>query len=266
MKDIPRSNKRFIDHVEEQDRKKGKKLLILLVIITFVIALVIVFWLAHVRKKNNNSFKEVNSEEYVSDNDNYLEMLPQYTGSPYSVINNNIPWFNLDRIDTSKSFEKYSELDDLGRCGAAYANLGRDLMPTENRGEIGMIKPSGWHTVKYPGIIDDLYLYNRCHLIAYSLSGENANELNLITGTRYFNISGMLPFENITRNYIEETNNHVLYRVTPVYDGKDLVARGVLMEGLSVEDSGSGIRFNVFVYNVQPGIIIDYLDGTSKAE
>ena len=169
-------------------------------------------------------------------------------------------------ITDSSSFESYSELDYLGRCGTAYANLSKELMPTEERGEIGSIKPSGWHTVKYPELIDDRYLYNRCHLIAFSLAGENANEKNLITGTRYMNIQGMLPFEREVLDYINETNNHVLYRVTPCFNEEELVARGVHMEAYSIEDQGMGISFNVFVYNVQPGILIDYSNGDSDVE
>ncbi len=161
------------------------------------------------------------------------------------------------------SFERYSPLDSLGRCGVAFACIGTDIMPTEKRGEIGMIKPSGWHTVKYDCIADK-YLYNRCHLIAYELSGENANTQNLITGTRYMNMSGMLPFENKVADYVEWSKNHVLYRVTPIFEGNNLVATGVLMEAYSVEDGGKGICFNVFCYNNQPHIQINYADGSSK--
>lgn len=190
--------------------------------------------------------------------------IPEYSGDIYYEINGNHPTFEIGSIDVNDEFEIYSELDDLGRCGVAYANLCKNLMPTEERGEIGNIKPSGWHTIKYPDKIEDLYLYNRCHLIAYSLSGENDNEKNLITGTRYFNVSGMLPFENKVRNYIEETENHVLYRVTPVFKDDNLLASGVQIEAYSIEDNGKGICFNVFIYNVQPGIIIDYSDGSSS--
>ena len=154
-------------------------------------------------------------------------------------------------------------MDELGRCGVAEACIGIDLMPTEDRGAIGQIKPSGWHTVKYD-IVDGKYLYNRCHLIGFQLTGENANEKNLITGTRYFNVEGMLPFENMVADYVKETENHVMYKVTPVYDGDNLVAKGVIMEAYSVEDKGEGISFNVFVHNVQPGIVIDYKTGESR--
>ncbi len=192
-----------------------------------------------------------------------LSQIPWYTGSPYTIINDNIPEFSEEDM-TTDAFETYSELDELGRCGVAYANIGKEIMPTEKRGKIGHIKPSGWHTVKYPDIIDDgLYLYNRCHLIGYQLSGENDNEKNLITGTRYLNVEGMLPFENQVDDYIEETGNHVLYRVTPLYDGNNLVCHGIQMEAKSVEDDGAGIEFNVFCYNNQPGITIDYSTGES---
>lgn len=177
-------------------------------------------------------------------------------------VNDNIPQFAEDEI-TTESFESYSELDELGRCGTAVACIGRDLMPTEERGAIGQIKPSGWQLAKYD-IVDGKYLYNRCHLIGYQLTGENANEKNLFTGTRSMNVNGMLPFENTVADYIEETDNHVMYRVTPVYDGEDLLAKGVQMEAYSVEDKGSGISFNVFVFNSQPGIKINYKNGESR--
>lgn len=191
-----------------------------------------------------------------------LSQIPDYTGSPYTILNDNEPEFD-DGDFTTEVFENYSELDDLGRCGVAYANICQELMPTEKRGDIGMVKPSGWHTVKYPDIIKDRYLYNRCHLIGYQLAGENANVKNLITGTRYLNVEGMLPFENDVADYVKETGNHVLYRVTPVFDGDNLVASGVQMEAESVEDDGAGVKFCVYCYNVQPGIGIDYETGDS---
>lgn len=192
-----------------------------------------------------------------------LSEIPAYDGSaPYVAVNGNVPNFN-DADMVTESFEKYSELDNLGRCGAAYANVGTDLMPTEERGNIGSIKPTGWHTVKYDNV-DGNYLYNRCHLIGYQLTAENANEKNLITGTRYLNINGMLPFENMVADYVKETDNHVLYRVSPVFEGDNLIAAGVQMEAKSVEDDGEGILFNVFCYNVQPGIHIDYATGDSS--
>lgn len=190
-----------------------------------------------------------------------LDTLPEYSGDPYVVINDDIPYFSESEI-TTECFETYASLDELGRCGVAYANICKELMPTEKRGEIGHIRPTGWHTVKYD-CIADRYLYNRCHLIGFQLAGENDNEKNLITGTRYMNVEGMLPFENAIDDYVDATGNHVLYRVTPVYSGNDLVAQGVLMEAYSVEDMGEGIQFNVFCYNVQPGVRIDYDTGES---
>lgn len=184
-----------------------------------------------------------------------------YSGVPYAAIGDNVPDF-LPEDMTQQSFERYSKLDDLGRCGTAYANVGEDIMPKEERGNIGQVKPSGWQTVKYD-IVDGKYLYNRCHLIGYQLTGENANVENLITGTRYLNVEGMLPFENMVADYVKETHAHVLYRVTPVFEENELVARGVRMEGWSVEDQGEGICFDVFAYNVQPGIEIDYATGES---
>lgn len=194
----------------------------------------------------------------------YLDNLPPFSGEPYVAVNGNVPSFLPGELTTS-SYEVYSPLDDLGRCGVASACVGVDLMPTEEREAIGQVKPSGWQTVKYD-CVDGKYLYNRCHLIGFQLTGENANKQNLITGTRYMNVEGMLPFENMVADYIKETENHVLYRVSPVYDGDDLVARGVQMEALSVEDEGEGISFNVYVYNSQPGVEIDYATGVSWLE
>lgn len=193
-----------------------------------------------------------------------LEDLPAYDGQPTVILNENQPDFP-DRDKTSQSFERYSQLDYFGRCGAAYANVGPETMPTGERGSIGQVKPSGWQTVRYD-FVDGKYLYNRCHLIGYQLTAENANELNLITGTRYLNVQGMLPYENEVADYIKETGNHVLYRVTPLYGDGDLVAHGVEMEALSVEDGGKGVCFHVYAYNVQPGVIIDYATGESRAE
>ncbi len=188
--------------------------------------------------------------------------VPAYMGEAYVSINDNQPYFVASDL-TETAFERYSPLDWLGRCGTAYANIGQELMPTEERGSIGQVKPTGWHTVKYD-FVDGKYLYNRCHLIGYQLTAENANQENLITGTRYLNIEGMLPFENMVADYVKETGNHVLYRVTPVYQAENLVASGVLMEGYSVEDAGEGICFCVYAYNVQPGIEIDYTTGESN--
>ena len=189
------------------------------------------------------------------------ETIPGYSGNPYVELNGNLPYFTDEELSTT-AFELYSELDSLGRCGAAYANVCKEIMPTEERGSIGMVKPTGWHTVKYD-CITDRYLYNRCHLIGYQLAGENANEKNLITGTRYLNVDGMLPFENEVADYVNDTDNHVLYRVTPVFSGDNLLASGVIIEAKSVEDNGAGVQFNVYCYNVQPGISIDYIDGQS---
>lgn len=194
-----------------------------------------------------------------------LSDIPAYSGEAYIAIHENVPYFTSEDL-TTNSFEVYGDLDGLGRCTTAYANIGKDIMPTEERGSIGSVKPSGWQTVRYNGVVDGNYLYNRCHLIGYQLSGENANVQNLITGTRYLNIEGMLPFENMVDDYIEETNNHVLYRVTPVFKGDNLLANGVLMEGYSVEDNGEGICFCIFAYNVQPGISIDYATGNSELD
>lgn len=191
-----------------------------------------------------------------------LDDIPEFDDEPYVILNDNKPNFTDDML-SDKAYEFYSELDSLGRCGYAIACVGTEIMPTEERGEIGMIKPTGWHTVKYD-CVDGKYLYNRCHLIGYQLTGENANKLNLITGTRYLNMDGMLPFENLIADYVKETCNHVLYRVTPIYEGDNLLATGVQMEGYSVEDKGAEICFNIFVYNAQPDIEIDYKTGESK--
>lgn len=190
-----------------------------------------------------------------------LGSVPDYSGSPTTPINDNVPYFTSSDM-TVQSFAHYGDLDSLGRCTAAIACIGTDIMPTASRGEVGSIKPTAWHLVKYDGI-DGNYLYNRCHLIAYELAGENANEKNLITGTRYLNTEGMLPYENKVANYVQSTGNHVMYRVSPIFDGDNLLADGVLMEGKSVEDSGAGIQFCVFAYNLQPGITIDHANGDS---
>ena len=187
--------------------------------------------------------------------------VPKFSGSPFAVLNDGTPKFSPEKI-TTVSYEFYSELDSLGRCGYTEACVGKDIMPTEERESISSVKPSGWVNNKYDSeLVDGGYIYNRCHLIGFQLTGENANKKNLITGTRYMNVEGMLPFENMVADYVKETNNHVMYRVTPIYDGDDLVACGVRMEAYSVEDEGGGICFNVYVYNVQPGIVIDYATG-----
>lgn len=205
----------------------------------------------------------VKNEDLVSA-DSWYENLPPYTGEASVSIHNGRPFFTEEEI-TEEAFEAYSDLDSLGRCGAAFANICEEIMPAEERGSIGNVKPTGWHTVKYD-VIADRYLYNRCHLIGYQLAGENANEQNLITGTRYFNVEGMLPWENVVAEYVKETGGHVLYRVTPYFEGDNLVASGVLMEAYSVEDDGAGVCFNVYCYNVQPGVWIDYATGESRLD
>ena len=209
------------------------------------------------------SFIDVTKEETVA-LDNWTTMVnsvPDYDGEAYCVINNNTPAFNIDDYPET-SFEFYSELDSLGRCGTCIACIGEDIMPTEERGEIGQIKPTGWHTIRYD-FIEKRYLYNRCHLIGYQLTGENDNVKNLITGTRYLNTEGMLPFENEVAKYITTTGNHVLYRVVPIFDGDNLLASGLTIEAKSVEDDGQGVQFYVYCYNVQPGVEIDYATGES---
>lgn len=208
-------------------------------------------------------------EEWVPDSSSgqtsviSLENLPEFSDSAYVELNDNQPEFSDEEKQDTQSFETYSELDSLGRCGVAFACIGQDLMPTEDRESISQVKPTGWQTVKYD-FVDGKYLYNRCHLIGFQLTGENANEKNLITGTRYMNVEGMLPFENMVADYIKETDNHVLYRVTPVFENQELVARGIQMEAWSVEDKGDGICYNVYVYNNQPGVAIDYATGKSE--
>ena len=231
------------------------------------------------QKIENEIGQQASSEKNTQNTTNQNENIPEkessviehfslsdisaFSGTPYVVVNDNIPYFTDQELSVN-SFENYSELDSLGRCGTAYASIGKDIMPTEKRGPIGHIKPSGWQTAKYD-CVDGKYLYNRCHLIGFQLAAENHNEKNLITGTRYMNVDGMLPFENMVADYVKETGNHVQYRVTPIYDGNNPVATGVLMEGKSVEDNGEGILFNVFCYNVQPGVEIDYTTGKSHA-
>ena len=232
--------------------KKNKNILAI-----FVSALLIVGASFFVNEENTTSGYTKENETYKYD----ISDINKFTGINYIELNGNVPEF--EDVDTSSSFETYSELDSLGRAGVAFANIGTDLMPTEKRGSIGMIKPTGWHTIKYD-IVDGKYLYNRCHLIGYQLTGENANSKNLITCTRQMNTQGMLDFENKVADYIKDTSNHVLYRVTPVYDGDNLLATGVIIEAKSVEDNGSGISFNVFIYNIQNGIEIDYKTGDSK--
>ena len=230
-------------------KKKGK-------LIALILLLGVLFYFKDDIYNYTYSIINTSNESYD------IENLPDYNGNSYVIVNDNNPYFKEEEY-TTDSFEKYSELDSLGRCGVAYANISKELMPTEKRDSIGFIKPSGWHTVKYDHI-DGKYLYNRCHLIGYQLTGENANEKNLITCTRSMNTKGMLQFENMVTKYIKDTGNHVLYRVTPVFEGNNLVATGVEMEAYSVEDNGKGIKFNVFVYNIEDGVIIDYKTGDSK--
>ena len=194
-----------------------------------------------------------------------IKEVPKYNGKSSVAVHGNKPYFTSREKQNTNTFESYHKLDKLGRCGVAYANVSKDTMPTEARGEIGQIRPSGWHTVKYTGVVDGNYLYNRCHLIGFQLTGENANEKNLITGTRYMNVDGMLPFENEVADYVASTGNHVLYRVTPAFVGSELVARGVEMEAYSMEDDGRGVCFHVYCYNVQPGVEIDYATGKNWA-
>ena len=233
--------------------KKSKKI-IKLIVLLFV--MVIVYFQDDIRLFIDNFFASDNANLYISYD------IPDYTGNMSIVINNNEPMFD-EKLKNTNSFESYSRLDSLNRCGVAIANIGIDLMPTEKRESIGMIKPSGWHTIKYD-IINDKYLYNRCHLIGYQLTGENANEKNLITCTRQMNTIGMLEYENMVAKYIKDTKNHVLYRATPIFEDNNLIAKGIVLEALSIEDNGKGIKFNVFIYNVQDGIEIDYLTGESR--
>ena len=207
--------------------------------------------------KEPTSTTTTTTKEFISNGE-----YPDYSGDAYIELNGNVPNFSDSDYSTT-SFEMYSPLDSLGRCGVAYSNIGKDLMPTEKRGSISNVKPSGWQSVKYDNV-PGKYLYNRCHLIGYQLTGENDNELNLITCTRFMNATTMLYFEDLTADYIKKTSNHVLYRVTPIYTGDDLVAKGVQMEISSVEDKCSSLCFNVFVYNVQEGIKIDYKTGLSE--
>ena len=192
-----------------------------------------------------------------------LEKL-KFKGEPYAVVNNNKPEFSKKELSLDDGYENYPNLDNLGRCKTVIAKVGPETMPTEERKGIGMIKPTGWHTIRYDNLISDKYLYNRCHLIGFQLAGENANKNNLITGTRYLNVEGMLPFEDEVANYVQSTGNHVIYKVSPIYKGNNLVSSGVQMQAYSVEDKGKGVSFNIYCFNVQPGIIIDYATGDSR--
>ena len=242
--------------------KKQKKKLNKLIISLIVIVIAIIIGIS--QGTTNEVLQDIKTSLLgITETKTYdIGNIPEYNGKPYITINDNKPNFK-EEDKTTKSFEKYSHLDSLNRCGVAYANVSKETMPTEKRGRIGMIKPSGWHTIKYDNV-DGKYLYNRCHLIGYQLTGENANEQNLITCTRDMNTVGMLEFENKVADYVKETNNHVLYRVTPIFKENNLLASGAQMEAYSVEDNGKGISFNVYVYNVQEGITIDYKTGDSK--
>ena len=254
----------------KKNRRRNKKQinqLLGLVIVVICLAISIIYGkdVLYISKENNNvDISNKNDTVEASQAITYLniEDIPEYTDNIYVEINNNKPFFDESEY-TTESFENYSNLDELGRCGVAYANVSKETMPPEGdeRASISSVKPTGWEQAKYDGE----YLYNRCHLIGYQLSDEDANELNLITGTRYFNVEGMLPFENEVADYIEKNeNNHVLYRVTPIFENDNLLAKGVEIEAYSVEDNGKGICFNVFVYNIQPGIDIDYRTGDNS--
>lgn len=248
---------------KENKEKKRKKIIIIFLVIMFLcLSGFIVISLI----KRNLKDKKHKKNKYGSESIVELEpgSIPSFSGNDYIVLNGGKPSFDSWDLDNITG-EYYSDLDDLGRCGVAYAMLDRTMMPDKERGEIGQVKPTGWVQKKYEGIVDSNppYLYNRCHLIAYALTGQNANEKNLITGTRYMNVCIMLPWEEKVMKYLDNTDNHVLYRVTPYFKDNELLARGVEMEAYSVEDDGEGICFHVFVYNVQPGVKIDYTTGES---
>ena len=250
--------------MKKRKNKSTKTLFKELVIV--VLTFLILQGYSYISEKYNLS--NANEKNYSAENiiSFDLSSIPEYKDTPFVHINDNKPSFTEEDM-TTDAVENYSDLDSLGRCGVAYANICKEIMPKdgEERQAIGAVKPSGWKTARYDDLIEDKYLYNRCHLIGYQLAAENANNKNLITGTRYFNVTGMLPFENEVHDYIlKNKKNHVLYRVTPIYEENNLVASGVQMEAFSVEDKGEGVCFNVYVYNVQPGIKIDYATGDSK--
>lgn len=248
-------------------RNTQKKLTTKQIVLFLILFLIIELFTHLVNNTDYANDQTENGQVTVSNSISFdISSIPAYSGNPYVNINDNKPNFSEGDY-TTKTFENYSDLDSLGRCGVAYANICKKIMPAEGekRQSISNVKPSGWKKTKYEGLVEGNYLYNRCHLIGYQLAGENANEKNLITGTRYFNVNGMLPFEDMVDDYIEKNpKNHVLYRVTPIYEKNNLVANGVQMEAFSVEDNGKGVCFNVYVYNVQPGVIIDYATGESK--
>ncbi len=253
--------------MKKKRKNRNQKLWQLISSITLLICIIVIGYIT----PNTQNLDENNTENIIANEQTKFDLstIPEYTASPYVEINNNIPYFTEEDYTTTP-FENYSEWDILGRSGTAYANICKEIMPKENekRGEIGNIKDlSGWVQKRYDNLIKDKYLYNRCHLIGWQLAGENDNKKNLITGTRYLNTEGMLPFENKVADYINNNeNNHVLYRVTPIYEEDNLLASGVQMEAWSVEDNGKGIHFNVYCYNVQPGIVIDYTTGESYVE
>ncbi len=248
----------------EAKRKKQTIVIKLLSAFLFIFGFLLFFGLSNDNRITDSSKNEPGSKSIV---DSDPERIPDYSGEDYAILNGGKPSFNDWDLENTMG-EHYSNLDSLGRCGTAYAMLDRSMMPTGKRREIGQIKPSGWVQEKYEGIVDSNppYLYNRSHLIAYALTGQNANECNLITGTRYMNATTMLPWEEQIMRYLDHSENHVLYRVTPYFKGRELLARGVEMEAYSVEDEGKGVCFHVFIYNVQPGIVLDYSSGESRAE
>lgn len=234
-------------------KKIERKIIYILILLLFSF---ITYYFANIQVQQINNSNELSQVSFD------LSSIPEYSNEPYVIINNNKPLFTKED-ENINPIEQYGDLDYLGRCTKAFAKVGIDTMPTKERESISSIKPSGWKSVKYD-IVDGKYLYNRCHLIGYQLTAENANKENLITGTRYLNVEGMLPFENQVAEYIRKTKNHVLYRVTPIFENENLVASGVNIEAQSIEDNGNGICFNVYVYNVQPGIEIDYKTGISS--
>lgn len=251
---------------KDKKRRHKSRVLWIMILLLCVVGVGLYLYFPYTKHKNN-----VDEEANIQDGPQRVELtamdIPQYSGQPSVEVNGNTPFFTADEL-TRSVYEKYSDLDELGRCGEAYACVGQEIMPTEERGEIGHIKPTGWKQAKYPDVVNSKppYLYNRCHMIAYCLTGENDNEKNLITGTRYMNVEGMLPWETKVASYVDETGNHVMYRVTPDFRGEELLSRGVLIEAYSVEDKGEGICFCVYCYNVQPGVVIDYMTGESWLE
>ncbi len=250
---------------KELKAKRRKRILVAVIIIA-IFCVVSAAVLIAIRRVGTIISKS-NTKGSLSVVDSDPRSIPEYAGDDYIILNGGKPNFNTWELENIEG-EYYSELDNLGRCGVVYAMLDRSMMPTEERGEIGHVKPSGWVQKKYEGVVQSKppYLYNRCHLIAYALTGQNANELNLITGTRYMNATTMLPWEEQVMKYLDGSDNHVLYRVTPYFKGKELLARGVEMEAFSVEDNGASLCFHVFVYNIQPGILLDYSTGESRIE